>query len=128
MNHPDDDTLLKLVLETLDDVDVAPLREHLSACRGCTEKKERIEAEVGRLRGIAVRVEGVAPRLPRGRRVLLVAVGAAAILVVGFFSGYLTAELSNPIRPSPVQQRLIPASPVASSTGYISCQAVDLGH
>jgi hypothetical protein len=45
---------------------------------------------------------------------------------VGFLAGYMTAELTNPVRPITVQQRLVPGHPGVPSTGYYSCQTVDI--
>jgi hypothetical protein len=51
---------------------------------------------------------------------------AAAILAVGFSAGYITAELTNPIRPTAVPQRLVPGRPATPPSGYFSCQAADV--
>ncbi len=127
MSHPDEDTLLKYTLETLDAAGVSLIRQHLLDCRVCREEQEKIEAELRRLRGIAVPVgDAAAPPLPPRSRALLVTARAAAILVA-FLAGYLTAELSSPPHPAvPVQQRLIPAGPTGPSSGYVSCRPVDI--
>jgi hypothetical protein len=127
MIHLDDDTLLKFTLETLDAAEDSLAREHLLGCQLCREKHDRLQSEIRRLSNIEMRVEQVTPpRLPRRFRFLAVASRAAAILVVGFLAGYLTAELSDPIRPTPVQQRLIPRRLTTPSSGYVPCQAVDV--
>jgi anti-sigma factor RsiW len=127
MTHLDEDTLLKFVLETLDAPDASLVREHLAECQLCTQQEKKFRMEVGRLIDVEVQVEAVAPpRLPRRMRILAVATRAAAILAVGFLAGYLTAELSHPIRPETVQQRLVPGRLTTPPSGYIPCQAVDV--
>ena len=62
MNHPTDDTLLKLVLELLDDNENAALREHLDRCADCRARYERMRANTDMLGSISPDVE--APSLP----------------------------------------------------------------
>ncbi len=66
------------------------------------------------------------PRLLRRSRVLVPALKVAAVLTVGFLLGYATAELSNPIPPIPVQQRLIPSQIAVPLSGYVPTQQVDV--
>lgn len=126
MNHPDEETLLKYSLETLDAADASLVREHLSVCQVCRKQQTKIHAELERMSGVAINVDGAAPpMLQRKVRVLRAAARVAAVLVVGFLAGYMTAELSNPLHPMPVQQRLIPRSPASLPSEYVACQAVD---
>jgi anti-sigma factor RsiW len=131
MTHLDDDTLLKFLLEILDGPDDSRVREHLARCERCKKRGEELQAQIRQLSRIEMQLgEVTAPPLPRRSRLLTVVTRAAAILAVGFLAGYMTAELSNPIRPIAVQQRLVPGHPAVPSTGYYSCQAVDVsvGH
>ncbi len=126
MNHPDEDTLLKYALAALDAPDASLVREHLSVCQACREQQSKTQAELERLSGVAMKVDDAAPpRLQRKAGFLFAAARVAAALVAGFLAGYLTAELSNPLRPMPVQQRLITRPPTTPASGYVSCQAVD---
>jgi hypothetical protein len=50
----------------------------------------------------------------------------AAVLVLGFLMGYVTAQLSDRTISIPVQQRVIPVQLAVPSSEYIPCQAVDL--
>ncbi len=127
MTHLDDDVLLKFVLETLDAPEDQRVREHLSECHQCRERVKQVQADVGRLSGIEMQLgEAVPPPLPRRKPYLSTAVRAAAVLAVGFLAGYVTAEVSNPVPPNAVQQRLVPSAPATPSSGYFSCQAVDI--
>jgi hypothetical protein len=128
MTHLDDDTLLRSALETLDERDNALARAHLAVCLQCKERMERVREEVGRLSGISVEVGEVAAPSLRRRWVAVPALArAAAILAFGFLAGYVTADLTAPLRPAAVQQRLVPGGPPAPRTGFFPCQAVDVG-
>jgi hypothetical protein len=127
MTHPDGDTLLQFVLETLDESDNSAVREHLSACEECRERQRKLEGEITRLASVDLPVTMVAPpRLPWKVRLGSSVSKIAAVLAVGFLLGYATALLSNPVHPIPVQQRLIPAQGRVPSSGYVPCQQVDL--
>jgi hypothetical protein len=127
MTHPDSDTLLEFVLQTLDESGDSAVREHLSACEQCRERQRRLEGEVTRLARIDLPVELVGPpRLPRRSRLVISVSKFAAVLAAGFLLGYATALLSNPVRPIPVQQHMIPARIAVPSSGYVPCQGVDL--
>jgi hypothetical protein len=127
MTHPDSDTLLKFVLETSDGAEISAVGDHLSACEECRERQRKLEGEVTRLASVDLRVEMVAPPwLPRISWLHISVSKFAAVLAAGFLLGYATALLSNPVRPIPVQQRLIPAQVAVPSSGYVPCQGVDL--
>ena len=127
MTHLDGDTVLKFVLETLDEPDSVRVREHLSGCEQCRQRHHELHDEIKRVEGIDLCVGGaVPPRLPRRAGFLRVSSRWAAVLAVGFLAGYVTAEVSRPVRPIPVQQRLIPVRVASPVSGYIPCQAVDL--
>jgi hypothetical protein len=127
MTHPDGDTLLQFVLQTLDESGNSAVREHLSACEQCIERQRKLEGEITRLASIHLPVKMIAPpRLPRRSRLTTSVSKIAAVLAAGFLLGYATALLSNPVHPIPVQQRLIPAQFRVPSSEYVPCRQVDL--
>jgi anti-sigma factor RsiW len=128
MTHLDDDALLGFVLETLDAPEESRVREHVIGCPECCERMGKVQADVDRLSGVSLQVrEAPVPPLPVGRRFLPVLTRVAAILAVGFLAGYVTADLSAPVHPEAVQQRLVPGVPAAPRTGYFPCRPVDVG-
>jgi hypothetical protein len=127
MTHPDADTLLKFVLQTLEESDEPIIREHLAACDQCRELQQNVQLEIQRLGRINLPIEMPAPPRLHGRlRVPTAVLRLAAVLAVGFLMGYATAQFSEPVSSVPVQQRLIPVRVAVPSSGYIPCQAVDL--
>ena len=127
MTHPDEDTLLKFVLETLDEPDHSIVRTHLSVCRECQEIQKRLVSEVTRLQSVGVHVDVPAPPgLPHRWRFPLAVSRWAAVLAAGFLLGYLTANISAPLRTIPVQQRLAPTPDGGDTSLFISCKPVDV--
>ncbi|HEX7571897.1 MAG TPA: hypothetical protein VF514_02310 [Bacteroidota bacterium] len=127
MTHPDADTLLKFVIQTLDESESSSVAEHLSVCEKCRDLRQKLLGEFARMGEVEFRIDTPEPPgLPRRLRMTLAVSRWAAVLAIGFLLGYLTAQLSDPVRPVVVQQRLIPTRGEVSSSGYISCQAVDV--
>jgi anti-sigma factor RsiW len=126
MTHPDADTLLKFVLQTLDESDTRSVMEHLQACEECRGLQQKLLGELARLGKIDFQIDIPSPPgLPRRSRLPLAVSRWAAVLAIGFLLGYMTAQLSDPVRPVVVQQRLIPTRAEASASRYVSCQALD---
>jgi predicted anti-sigma-YlaC factor YlaD len=127
MTHPDADTLLKFALKTLDESESSSVAEHLSVCEKCRDLQQKILGELARLEEVEIHIDVPAPPgIPRRRRMALAVLRWAAVLATGFLLGYMTAQLSDPVRPVVVQQRLIPTRAEVSSSGYVSCQAIDV--
>jgi len=127
MTHPDADTILKFVLQMLDEPDIAHVRNHLSECEECRKLQQQYLGEIKRLERIDFHVDVPAPpALSRRSRLIPEVPRWAAVLAAGFLLGFLTAQVAAPHHPIPVQQHLIPARGTVD-TGFISCQAVDLG-
>ena len=127
MTHPDADTLLKFALKTLDESDSSSVSAHLSVCEKCRVLQQKILGELARLEEVEIHTDVPAPPgLPRRLRLPLAVSRWAAVLAIGFLLGYMTAQLSDPVRPVVVQQRLIPTRAEVSSSGFVSCQAIDV--
>jgi anti-sigma factor RsiW len=129
MTHIDEDTLLKSVLEILDEPEETTVRDHLSSCAGCRQKLSELQRNIAALGAVDFPVIKETPRqmaktTPLSLRVLR----AAAVLAVGFLGGYVTAELSNPGQPIVVAQNFVPAPVAAPVTQYVSCEQVDISY
>ena len=127
MTHPDADTLLKYVLQTLDESESSSVAEHIAVCENCRNLAQKLLSECTRMGEIEFHVDAPEPPgLPRQPRMILTMLRWAAVLATGFLLGYLTAQLSDPVRPVIVQQRMVPTRAEVSSSGFVSCQAVDV--
>jgi hypothetical protein len=127
MTHPNDDRLLEFVLQALEETDSSEVRAHLLKCEQCRDLRRKLQSQVERLGRIDMQIDIPEPsRLPGTQSQFGAVWRWAAVLAAGFLLGFLTAQLSDNAHPIPVPQRLIPAQAPTSSSGYVSCQALDL--
>lgn len=123
MIHPDDDLLLKYVLEILDTEEEEVTRNHLASCEICTQKVAKIRSDVVKLREFNPDVKPEFIPLPAKDKSNWTK--AAAILIIGFIAGYTT---SNYLQPEPIQvveQLLISTSPKVTVTSFNPVAVVD---
>jgi anti-sigma factor RsiW len=126
MNHPDDDRLLKLVLELLDADEESQLRDHLSQCDSCRARLERMQSETEVIGSIEPEIDGQAYPMPQTTRPKFVAwMKVAALLLVGFMAGYATSNSTRPTHVNVVPQQLKVKSPPEHVMLYTSCESVD---
>lgn len=126
--HPDDDTLLKYVLEILDDADDAATRDHVTRCGQCAARCRELSKPIDRITTVQFKIQEVAaPRFPRRKRSMsAVVIRAAAILAAGFLAGYLTAGWTALPPTLSVPQHLEPESPATTLPHFTSCDQIDL--
>ena len=126
--HPDDDTLLKYVLDILDAADEKVTRDHVTGCEQCAVRCRDLREPMDRMSKMQFRIQdGTAPRLPQRKRPKSALVmRVAAILAAGFLAGYLTAGWTTPPPILSVPQHLETESPATSFTHFTSCPQVDL--
>jgi anti-sigma factor RsiW len=121
MIHPDEDTLLKLVLETLDEAAAGQAVEHLAACEPCRAIFNRLKADTVLLGSFDPPLAISVPPLPKAKMVSLKPfLRAAAILIIGFSAGFLASEWSRPQAVVVVEQSLVTHAP-PDSIAYAAC-------
>lgn len=126
MTHPDGDTLLKFELQMLEEQEHEAVQRHLLTCNSCRELHQKVLGDVTRLRNFTMDVTVPAPPPLIRHPLSKVEVWRwAAVLAAGFLLGYITANLSESVRPIPVQQHMMPTSEKKDSVGFVSCPAVD---
>jgi anti-sigma factor RsiW len=126
MNHPDDDRLLKLVLELLDADEEVQLKDHLAKCDSCRVRFERIRSETEVIGSIEPEIDTQAYPMPQTTRPALVAwMKVAALLLIGFMAGYVTSNATRPAYVNVVPQQLKVKSPPEHVLLYASCESVD---
>jgi hypothetical protein len=127
MNHPSEDSLIQLVLQTLGESDYAETQEHISRCEQCRARARKLQEEVGRIGSVKIQVDVPrAPRLPGVPRAYIRRWGWVAGLAAGFLLGLLTTHFGEERHPNAVPQRLVTTAALNSSSGYVSCQAMDV--
>jgi len=126
MTHPDADTLLKHVLETLDEPERSEVAGHLAGCEACRKAETEIRGDIRKLEAIGSDVEvPPPPALPRMLERTRVISQWAAVLAAGFLLGYITSNLTSTLPATPVQQRLVPERIVEDTLGFLPCPPVD---
>jgi len=128
MKHYDEDILLKLGLELLTKEEEKNIREHLSVCEQCRDTFSLIKGDINLIESLEPDVEPEIIPLPVKRKnIARQLLKVAAILVVGFFAGFLTSDLSNPEKVIVVKQSIIKRTVMETTGNFKTCEQVDLG-
>ena len=127
MKHPDDDSLLKSVLELLDEHEASELKNHLRQCDDCRKRFERLRREMNIISSIEPKINQQTFPLPRSNNITYVTLmKAAALLIIGFMAGYGVSHLSSPECVNAVGHQLKPSAPPESLMRYAACESVDM--
>ena len=127
MIHLDEDLLLKYALELLDDKEESTIREHLTKCDQCKKSHESIKSHIELIGSIEPDVKPEIIPLPKKKLKIQVQwIRAAAILIIGFFIGYLTANFAHPVKVNVVKQNLITKTIMYPIESFRMCEQVDL--
>ncbi len=128
MKHYDEDILLKLGLELLTNEEEKNIREHLSECEQCREIYNTIKGDINLIESFEPDAEPEVIPLPvKKKNIARQLLKVAAILVVGFFAGFFTSDLSNPEKVIVVKQSIIKRTVMESTGNFKTCEQVDLG-
>ena len=127
MIHLDEDLLLKYALELLDDKEESTIREHLTKCDQCKKSHESITNHIELIGSIEPDIKPEIIPLPKKKlKIPEQFIRAAAILIIGFFIGYLTANLAHPVKVNVVKQNLITKTIMYPIESFRMCEQVDL--
>ena len=126
MNHYDEDTIIKYVLETLDNNEFALVNNHLEECEICNAKADKVKNEIEMISSFNANIEDIEyqPKLKSSHS--YVWLKRAAVLVIGFLTGYLTSTLTQPEQVNVVEQKLIPKTLGISALEFTSCSNTDV--
>jgi hypothetical protein len=127
MIHLDDDTILKYIIDTLDETERSAALDHISTCDYCRQEADRVRGDMERMSAFQLRVGRVKPPpLRRSFNPLGVIAKVAAILAVGFLLGYVVAEMSTSPVSIPVPERLLLSSGNGYEPKYAPSEATDV--
>jgi len=127
MIHINEDLLMKYELKLLDDKEENIIREHITTCDQCRKRFESIKSDIELIGSIEPDV--IPELIPFPKKKLKISrqwIKAAAILIIGFFIGYLTANFAHPVKVNVVKQNLITKSIFYSGESFSMCEKVDL--
>ncbi len=128
MKHYDEDTLLKSVLNLLNDEEAWELKKHLLECKECGAKLEKIKRETDTIGEIDLQIPPRSYRFPRKKKAALpLILKTAAVLSAGFIAGYLTSDMSKTCKAGVVPQCIERQASVETAGGFVVCEAFELG-
>lgn len=127
MKHPDENTLLKYVLELLESEEETLVKIHIEKCENCKEKYKQIKDGTNLLKGFDPEIETGNMSLPVKKEFIFSFwLKAAAILLIGFILGYYTAIQINSKEVNVVEQNLISKPFSNPANEFTPCEQVDL--
>ena len=127
MSHPNEDQLLKLVLELLDADETRQIEEHLAECEPCRQRLEELQGQTEMIGSIEPEIDRAYYPLPVIKRVRSVTLlKATALILIGFLAGYGASQFSQSEPVNVVPQRIQVTSDEGSVTDFTICESVDL--
>lgn len=126
MNHPNEDSLLKLRLEIAETEEARELQEHLAACLECRQRYGALENDLGTLEKFSLpplheHYDQPSVNHPAVNYLWR----AAAILLVALSVGYVALfNYGQPVKVEPMRVALTP--PPDSLQARLSCIAIEL--
>ncbi len=132
MTHPDNDTILRYALETIDGAERGKLKGHIGACPDCSRALEEVYRDLVMIAGSepsTVLPPARLPAIPLIRSFTArAAFRAAAVVTVILLGGYLLSGPGDDARVTVVPQRFTPPSVVIPAGEFAPCEAVDIAH
>lgn len=125
-HHFDEDTLLKYQLELLEDEELANVKNHINICESCKSKIDEIKAQINILSSYDPTVKDVQINKNRKRKNYSTWLKSAAVLLVGFVTGYSTSVYVQPDHVVVVGQYLNTAKANAVISDYTVCPSIDI--
>ncbi|MBL1213634.1 MAG: hypothetical protein D8M61_09840 [Ignavibacteriae bacterium] len=126
MKHIVEDTLLKYQLELLEGEELVNVKNHLTLCETCRLKLDKIKSELELISSYDPEVEDVHIPIAKKRRSSTLWLRRAAVLLVGFVSGYSTSLYLQPDQVVVVSQYLNTNKTNISFDDYTFCPSVDI--
>ncbi len=122
MTHPDEDLLLKSVLELLPAEEEQQLQTHLAACDDCRRQHRLLAGEIELIGGLEPALATTLFPMPRRPRAVAVAwLKIAVLLAVAFLAGHAVSRLAQPEPIRVVPHYLQPCSPEVSLRSMSVC-------
>ncbi len=127
MKHPDEDTLLKHVLELLEGKEQDELAAHLVTCMPCRQRFDTMKRETEMLGRLETDIPLPEIDIPgRKGNWLPQLVRIAALLLVGFASGYGFSNISHPQDVMVVPEYRTASAPPQTIQHFTVCESLNL--
>jgi hypothetical protein len=125
-HHFDEDTLLKYQLELLEDEEMADVKDHINFCESCNSKLDEIKIEINILSSYDPDLEDVQITVIRKTRNYTTWLKSAAVLLIGFVTGYSTSVFLQPNQIVVVSQYLNTNKSNILFDEFTVCPSVDI--
>lgn len=126
MKHIEEDTILKYLLEVLDDEELKRVRDHLTECEICNAKLNELKNQNELIASYNPEVNNSYIPFLKKKDNYSIWFKRVAVLLVGFILGYSTSVLLRPDKVIIVEQYLIVKSPQVVSADFIQCPNIDI--
>ena len=126
MKHFDDDTILKFVLELLDDEESVNITEHLTKCEICTAKLRNLEKQNKLIASYNPTMQEREIQKRENKINCSVWLKRAAVLLLGFLLGYSTSIIFQQNQVVISGQQFITKSPTVGISNFTQCPNVDI--
>ncbi len=127
MNHIDEDTLLRLSLDTVEENEKKLLLDHLDGCSSCSDRFNELRRETEMLGDIDFDLPPPSVPLPPRRTVRWRAhARLAAALIAGFLLGLGFSRISSPSTTTVVASYLAKSAAGQAGGVFVVCESVDL--
>ncbi|MCF7810908.1 hypothetical protein K9N50_07955 [bacterium] len=122
MKHIHEDTLVKYALGILKADEKDDVRIHIERCGNCRDKYKKIEGDIRFLSSIKPILKTPVIPLPTAKSELSNILKIAAILMIGFVTGFGASILSRPATVNVIPYYKQPAVSQSSASEFIQCQ------
>lgn len=125
MKHFDENTILKYLLEVLDENDSQSVKNHLSECDICLSILNDLKKQNELITSYNPKIENVYVPINKKNN-YPVWLKRAAILIIDFLLGYYTSTLLQPEQITIVEQFSVSKSLQVTSTNFTICPFIDI--
>lgn len=126
MQHYDEDTLYKLALEMLDEVESKKILFHLDECEYCSNILANIEKQIILLKSFDPEIENIELPKINQKRNYSTWIKRAAIIIFAMFIGYSGNNYFNEEDFIITGQSFISTNSTLDSLDFIHCPTIDL--
>ena len=126
MKHFDENTLLKYQLDLMEEEELADVKNHLAFCETCKSKIDEIRAEIELISSYDPEIEDVYTPVNKKKNSYMVWIKRAAVLLIGFVTGYSTSVFFQPDQVVVVGQYLNTSKTNITFEEYTVCPSVDI--
>lgn len=127
MGHLTETELLNLALETASNSDMIAHQTHLENCEECQNRLEVVQNDLEKIKNIEIPV--TPPQIPdpwRRNKIWINLAKSAAVLLIGFWTGFMTHYFGSQPKALTKPLRFVPQNQVTLENNFFICENIDL--